>query len=70
MSTTEIIKEIQTLPIESRWRIIEQTLRSIKEAGNQNLLQEAAEILYQDYRNDKELTAFTDLDLEGFYEAR
>lgn len=45
MSTTEIIKEIQTLPIENRWAIIEQTLRSIKEAGNQNLLQEAAEIL-------------------------
>lgn len=38
MSTTEIIKEIQTLPVESRWTIIEQTLRSIKEAGNQNML--------------------------------
>jgi hypothetical protein len=70
VTPAEIIKEIQTLSIESRWTIIEQTLLSIKEAGSQNQLQEAAEALYQDYRTDKELTAFTDLDLEGFYEAR
>jgi len=30
----------------------------------------AAEALYNDYCSDKELTAFTDLDMEEFYEAR
>jgi hypothetical protein len=31
---------------------------------------QAAESLYQDYKNDKELTAFTDIDLDNFYETR
>lgn len=30
----------------------------------------AVESLYNDYKSDKELTAFTDLDKEPFYEAR
>jgi hypothetical protein len=30
----------------------------------------AAEALYSDYKTDKELTAFTDLDFERFYEAK
>ena len=29
-----------------------------------------ADQLYDNYKNDAELTAFTDLDLEGFYEAK
>ena len=30
----------------------------------------AADELYNDYKNDKELTVFTQLDLEDFYEAK
>jgi len=30
----------------------------------------AAEALYEDYKDNKELTAFTNLDFENFYEAR
>ncbi|MDR2580630.1 MAG: hypothetical protein LBC85_06530 [Fibromonadaceae bacterium] len=33
-------------------------------------LKEAAELLYKDYKNDKSLTEFTQLDAEIFYEAK
>lgn len=33
-------------------------------------LKKAAETLYDDYKSDKELTAFTNLDFEDFYEAK
>jgi hypothetical protein len=33
-------------------------------------MEKAAEILLPDYLNDEELTVFTGLDFEGFYEAR
>jgi len=32
-------------------------------------LEEAAEFLYEDYKSDKNLTEFTQLDGEDFYEA-
>ena len=33
-------------------------------------LKKAADFLYNDYKNDKELIEFTCLDCEGFYEPR
>jgi hypothetical protein len=33
-------------------------------------LEEAAEFLYEDYKSDKNLTEFTQLDGEDFYEAK
>jgi len=33
-------------------------------------LEKAADLLYNDYKNNKELTAFTCLDCENFYEPR
>ena len=70
MGTMEIISEIQKLPIRERLRIIEKTAKNIhlEEVGNKMHL--AAEELYAEYKTDKELTAFTNLDLEDFYEAR
>ncbi|MEX2593935.1 MAG: hypothetical protein WD426_14260 [Anditalea sp.] len=70
MGTTEIIKEIKRLPVDKRLRIVEQTLKSIREAESKNQLEKAVGALYTDYSNDNELTAFTSLDFENFYEAR
>ncbi len=70
MEPTEIIKEIKRLPIDKRLRIVEQTLKSIRESENKRQLEKASEALYQDYSSDKELTALTGLDFEDFYEAR
>ena len=64
------MQEIFKLPLDKKFFVVEQTLKSIKsEEGNRHLAV-AAEVMYGDYTNDKELTAFTGLDFENFYEAR
>jgi hypothetical protein len=70
MRTLEIIKEIKNLPIQKRIFVIEKTIQSIRKLEETNQLRNAAEILYTDYLSDKELTVFTNLDFEHFYEAR
>lgn len=70
MTTNEIIKEIQKLPIQRRIYVIEKAIRSIRKLEEKNQLKEAANALLNDYKADKELTAFTDLDFEDFYETR
>lgn len=70
MSTNEIIKEIKLLPVEIRYKIVEQTLKFIQETENRNSLETAADKLLNDYISDKELTIFTNLDFENFYEAK
>lgn len=69
METQEIIKEIVRLPVEKRLEI-EKALKKIRKAEMSARLQKAAEEMYDDYLNDKELTAFTVLDSEEFYEPR
>ena len=70
MGTKELIKEIQQLPVSKRLFVIEQTINSIRELELKDQLVKASESLLNDYGNDKELTALTDLDFENFYEAR
>lgn len=70
MRTLEIIKEIRRLPVEKRIYVIEKTIHSIRKQEETNQLGKAAEILLMDYKSDKELTAFANLDFEEFYEAK
>ncbi|MGV3538251.1 MAG: hypothetical protein ACO1OQ_00480 [Rufibacter sp.] len=70
MGTTEILREIKRLPVDKRLKIVEQTLKSIRETENKSQLEKAADALSSDYASDNELTAFTQLDLEDFYETR
>lgn len=70
MRTSEIIKEIQRLPIQKRIIVIEKTIHSLRNHEDTNQLKKAAAILYSDYKTDKELVAFTNLDFEDFYETR
>jgi len=70
MRTNEILKEIQKLPIQKRILVIEKTIHSIRRHEEINQMEKAADSLYIDYKSDNELTAFTDLDFENFYEAR
>ncbi len=70
MSTNKIIEEIQRLPIQERIYVIEKTIHSIRKYEEKNQMKKAANDLYPDYVSDKELTAFTNLDFEDFYEAR
>ncbi len=70
MRTSEIIREIQRLPIQKRFFVLEKTIHSIRKNEDAIQMQNAAEALFSDYKTDEELTIFTNLDFEDFYEAR
>jgi hypothetical protein len=70
MGTKELIREIQRLPIGKRMLVIERTLKSIRESELKKKMDKAVDSLLEDYRTDKELTIFTDIDFNNFYEAR
>ena len=70
MKTKELIKEIQRLPINERILIVERTLKSIRMNQSKKRMKKAANVLHEDYRSDDELTAFTDIDFDDFYETR
>lgn len=70
MKANEIIKEISRLPVNKRIFIVERTLKSIREVEENDALEKAAGALLHDYSTDKELTIFTGIDFDKFYEAR
>jgi hypothetical protein len=70
METATIIHEIDSLPTNKRMFIVEHVIRSIRLNNQENTLETAADRLYADYKDDTELTAFTQLDCEDFYEPR
>ena len=70
METKEIIQQIVKLPIEERLLIIEQTLKFIREREIKEKMSKAVAELQEEYKTNKELTAFTDIDFDNFYESR
>ena len=70
MEVKSIVQEINRLPLNKKFYVVEETIKSIKREETNYQLEFAADALYNDYVNDNELTAFTALDFEGFYEAK
>ena len=70
METKDIIREIKKLPLADKISVIEKTLQSVKADAVRHPLEQASEVLYNDYKNDKELTAFTSINFDKFYEAK
>ena len=70
MRTLELIKEIKRLSVQKRIYVIEKTIHSIRKQEDTNQMSKAANLLLSDYKTDTELTAFTNLDYEDFYEAK
>lgn len=70
MKTNEIIRAIKRLPISQRIYVLEKAIHSIRTEEDKNEMEKAADELYSDYKNDTELTAFTNLDFADFYEAK
>ena len=71
MTTTQLLSEINRLPMPERLRLVELAIHSIRETATAKPpMAEAARLLLADYESDPELTAFTALDHEHFYEAR
>ena len=69
MQAVDLMHDISSLPKSQRMLLVEYIIRSIR-YEEQPPLKKAAERLYKDYLNDKELTVFTQLDCEDFYETR
>lgn len=70
MNTIDLMQEIQRLPLTKRFYVVEETIKSIKKEEMNHQMELAANELYSDYVNDKELTAFTSLDFDNFYETK
>jgi hypothetical protein len=68
MTTATILNQIYHLPLHERMLIVERTIHSIR--TDTNGMTEAVRLMADEYRNDGELTAFTQLDMEDFYETR
>ena len=69
MTTATIIKELNHLPLTDKLLVIEQALKSIRKEKTIGL-KHGVDVMYDEYKNNKELTIFTILDKEDFYEAR
>lgn len=70
MRTDDLIREIQKLPVQKRIFVIEKSLHSLRMQEEKNQMNKAVDLLWSDYKSDKELTAFTNIDFEDFYEAK
>ena len=70
MRTNELIKEIERLPVQKRMYVIEKTIQTIRKNEIELQMSVAAESLLNEYKTNKKLTVFTDLDLIDFYETR
>jgi hypothetical protein len=70
MKTRDLIKEIQKLPVRKRIYVIERSMHLMRKQDEEDQMKKAADELYEDYLSDQELTAFTNLDYENFYETR
>ena len=69
MQTQTIITEIQKLSFSKQIYIAEMVLKSVRQKEAKNQMELAAELLYDEYATNKELTIFTNLDMDTFYEA-
>ena len=69
MSTKEILNSINQLPFNQSISLIEKALKTLHESEDTQL-EKAANSLLADYNNDSNLTAFTSIDFDKFYEAR
>jgi len=69
METLEIMRNVNRLPLPQQMLIAERIIHSIRKR-EQSSLEMAAKRLYADYMTDENLTVFTQLDCEDFYETR
>jgi hypothetical protein len=70
MQTKEIIQEIQRLPLSKRYFVLEEIIKMLKKEELESKMDMAVNELQADYQTDKELTSFTSIDFDSFYESR
>jgi hypothetical protein len=70
MQTLDLLKEINRLPLNKKFYIVEETLKSIKKEELDDRMESAVKEMYSEYATNKELTAFTEIDFDNFYESK
>ena len=70
MQTLDLIKEINRLPLNKNFYIVEETIKSIKKDELDAQMELAVKEIYTEYTTNKELTVFANLDFENFYEPK
>ena len=70
MQTLDLLKEINRLPLNKKFYIVEETLKSIKKEALDVRMESAVKEMYSEYATNKELTVFTEIDFENFYESK
>lgn len=65
-----MMQEIQQLPLDKKFWVVEETIKSIKAEVIKHQMELSVKDLYEEYETNKELTIFTNLDLEHFYKAK
>jgi hypothetical protein len=70
MSTADILKEIDLLPLNEKLRLLQQAIKDILRHNYGQQLSVAAEALEEEYKTDKDLTAFSSIDMDDFYETK
>ncbi len=68
METVKLLDEIKRLPVSEQMFIAESIIKNARKNKLIEQMSYAAEELYDEYFNNKELTAFTDIDFDNFYE--
>jgi hypothetical protein len=70
MQPAEIIQEIERLPLGKKFYVVEETIKAIKKDELNRQMEMAATELSEEYKANKDLIAFTSIDMEDFYEAK
>jgi hypothetical protein len=70
MSTTDILKEIDRLPPNEMLLVIQKALKNLMRYNYEQQMTIAAEALENEYKTNTDLTAFSNLDMEDFYETK
>ncbi len=70
MSTAELLKVINKLPLGEKLSLLEKAIKDIIKNNNKQQMTIAADALENEYRTNNDLIAFTNLDSEDFYETK
>ncbi|MDP3829993.1 MAG: hypothetical protein Q8Q47_01910 [Ignavibacteriaceae bacterium] len=70
METNAILEQIDNLSVEEKMLIMEKTLKSIREKEIKGKMTKAVSEMMEEYKSNKELTVFSEIDFENFYETR
>lgn len=70
MNAADILKEIDTLPLNEKLSLLQKAIKDIIRHNYEQQLSVAAEALENEYKTNSELRAFTSIDFDDFYEAK